>query len=345
MYEYIKGTVAEVAPAYAVIDVGGVGYYLHISLETYSAIEHETETRLYVHYVVREDAQLLYGFSTKAERELFRLLISVSGVGGNTARMILSTYSPRELQGIITAGNAVLLKNVKGLGLKTAQKIIVELSGDAAHDLVGPAPVAAAGALDAQFARREDGDRLVDTALEPGFEQDGAFEDHVATLLPRRPGIEITHNDRMHQCIEVSQRLRVGKDDAREVSPVELPVAESPLAEATGKLPPQRPILLHQPFGRSVRIVNRNALLCKKAADSALAAADAARNSYFHHSCPSGKSISGTASIEVILISLNFTEIAFCNDCGSMMIRPSCPSSRERLYLSAESGMRSVLFM
>lgn len=129
MYEYIKGTVAEVAPAYAVIDVGGVGYYLHISLETYSAIEHETETRLYVHYVVREDAQLLYGFSTKAERELFRLLISVSGVGGNTARMILSTYSPRELQGIITSGNAVLLKNVKGLGLKTAQKIIVELSG------------------------------------------------------------------------------------------------------------------------------------------------------------------------------------------------------------------------
>ena len=129
MYEYITGSVAEVAPAYAVIDAGGVGYYLHISLETYAAIEHDTETKLYVHYVVREDAQLLYGFSTKAERELFRLLISVSGVGGNTARMILSTYSPRELQGIITAGNAVLLKNVKGLGLKTAQKIIVELSG------------------------------------------------------------------------------------------------------------------------------------------------------------------------------------------------------------------------
>ena len=129
MYEYIKGTVAEVAPAYAVIDAGGVGYYLHISLETYSAVEHAAEAKLYVHYVVREDAQLLYGFSTKVEREVFRLLISVSGVGGNTARMILSTYSPRELQGIITAGNAVLLKNVKGLGLKTAQKIIVELSG------------------------------------------------------------------------------------------------------------------------------------------------------------------------------------------------------------------------
>lgn len=156
MYEYIKGTVAEVAPAYAVIDVGGVGYYLHISLETYSAIEHETETRLYVHYVVREDAQLLYGFSTKAERELFRLLISVSGVGGNTARMILSTYSPRELQGIITAGNAVLLKNVKGLGLKTAQKIIVELSGKLAvlGADAGDAPLAGAdgGSFDEALA-------------------------------------------------------------------------------------------------------------------------------------------------------------------------------------------------
>lgn len=129
MYEYISGTAAEIAPAYAVIDAGGVGYYLHISLETYAAVEHLQQIKLYVHYIVREDAQLLYGFATKAERELFRLLISVSGVGGNTARMILSTYSPRELQGIITAGNAVLLKNVKGLGLKTAQKIIVELTG------------------------------------------------------------------------------------------------------------------------------------------------------------------------------------------------------------------------
>ncbi|MDE6375440.1 MAG: Holliday junction branch migration protein RuvA [Alistipes sp.] len=129
MYEYISGTVAELGPTYAVLDAAGVGYYLNISLETYSAIEHAAQTKLFVHHVVREDAQLLYGFATKVERELFRLLLGVSGVGGNTARTILSTYSPGELQNIISSGNAVLLKNVKGLGLKTAQKIIVELSG------------------------------------------------------------------------------------------------------------------------------------------------------------------------------------------------------------------------
>ena len=127
MYEYISGLVAELAPTYAVIDAGGVGYYINISLQTYAAIEGEKSARLYVHFVVREDAQLLYGFASKVERELFRQLISVSGVGGNTARMILSTYSSDELRNIIATENAVLLKNVKGLGLKTAQKIIVEI--------------------------------------------------------------------------------------------------------------------------------------------------------------------------------------------------------------------------
>ena len=129
MYEYIKGEIAELSPARVVIEAAGVGYDIAISLQTYSEIEHQTEAKIYTHYVVREDAQLLYGFASKFERELFRHLLSVSGVGGNKARMILSTYSPDELRNIIATGNAPLLKNVKGLGLKTAQKIIVELSG------------------------------------------------------------------------------------------------------------------------------------------------------------------------------------------------------------------------
>ncbi|MFI3264853.1 MAG: Holliday junction branch migration protein RuvA [Rikenellaceae bacterium] len=129
MYEYISGSIADLAPTQVVLETSGVGYLINISLETYSAIEKEQSAKLFIHFIVREDAQIFYGFATKQERELFRLLISVSGVGGNTARMVLSTYSPREIQSIIMTENAVLLKNVKGLGLKTAQKIIVELTG------------------------------------------------------------------------------------------------------------------------------------------------------------------------------------------------------------------------
>lgn len=156
MYEYISGKVAELAPTYAVIEAAGVGYYINISLQTFSAVEHCAEARLYVHFVVREDAQTLYGFATKEERELFRALISVSGVGGNTARTILSTYSPSELRNIIATENAVLLKNVKGLGLKTAQKIIVELSGKMAvmgqPVSVVPSAAAASGIYDEAMA-------------------------------------------------------------------------------------------------------------------------------------------------------------------------------------------------
>ena len=116
MFEYIKGELTEVAPAYAVVEAAGVGYFINISLTTYSVIEKESAIKLFIHHIVREDVEMLYGFATKEERDLFRLLISVSGVGGNTARMILSTYSTSELRNIIATGNAVLLKNVKGLG-------------------------------------------------------------------------------------------------------------------------------------------------------------------------------------------------------------------------------------
>ena len=126
MYEYLSGTISELAPTHAVLDVGGVGYFLQISLQTYSEIEHSDRVKLFVHYVVREDAQLLYGFASKAERELFRHLISVSGVGGNTARMILSTYSPRELRGKFIP--KVMNEDVTGAkkGFKIQAKLICD---------------------------------------------------------------------------------------------------------------------------------------------------------------------------------------------------------------------------
>lgn len=127
MFDYLRGLLAELTPTYAVIECGGVGYIVTISLQTYTALEGREEVMVYVHHVVREDVEMLYGFADRAERDVFRLLIGVSGVGGGTARMILSTYTPSELSNIITSENAVLLKNVKGLGLKTAQKIIVEI--------------------------------------------------------------------------------------------------------------------------------------------------------------------------------------------------------------------------
>ncbi len=127
MIEYVRGILDEVTPTTATVECGGVGYMLNISLNTYSAIQGKGEVRLYVHEAIREDAWTLFGFATKDERALFLLLIGVSGIGGNTARTILSAYSPSELCGIIQDGNDKMLKTVKGLGLKTAQRIIVEL--------------------------------------------------------------------------------------------------------------------------------------------------------------------------------------------------------------------------
>ena len=184
MYDYICGKVAEATPTYAVIDAGGVGYFLHISLETYTAIEHAAEAKLWAHHIVREDAQLLYGFASREERELFRLLIGVSGVGGGTARMILSTYTPRELQQIISSGNAVLLKNVKGLGLKTAQKIIVDLSGrmlDLTSDAT-PTPTA--------DAHNEAYDEALSALVMLGF-QKGASEKVLRRLFKDNPTLSV----------------------------------------------------------------------------------------------------------------------------------------------------------
>ena len=127
MIDYISGRLVELNPTEAVIDCTGIGYVLNISLQTFSAIQGKDEVKLYAYEQIREDQWTLFGFSQKEERELFRMLITVSGIGGNTARMILSAFSPSELCHVIANGEEHMLKGIKGIGLKTAQRIIVEL--------------------------------------------------------------------------------------------------------------------------------------------------------------------------------------------------------------------------
>ena len=136
MYEYIEGHLVERNPAYAVIEVQGIAYVLNISVHTYSKLETGGTVRLYTHLVVREDALTLFGFADTDERELFRQLISVSGVGVNTARIILSSLSPAEVCEAIVEGNATLLQKIKGIGGKTAQRIIIDLKDKVARELI-----------------------------------------------------------------------------------------------------------------------------------------------------------------------------------------------------------------
>ena len=134
MYAYFKGKLIEKSPADAVIECNGVAYLLNISLQTFTAIKDQENCKLFAHLVVREDAQTLYGFSTTGERAIFRQLISVSGVGANTARMILSSMTKDEVFNAILSDNAAALQAVKGIGGKTAKRIILDLKDKIAKD-------------------------------------------------------------------------------------------------------------------------------------------------------------------------------------------------------------------
>ena len=141
MIEYLKGTLAELTPALAIIECHGVGYGVNISLNTFSAIQGKQEVKLWISESIREDAYQLWGFSTRTERELFLLLTSVSGIGAGTSRVILSSMTVPELAGVISEGNDKMLKSVKGIGPKAAQRIIVDLRdkiGSLGIDAVSP---------------------------------------------------------------------------------------------------------------------------------------------------------------------------------------------------------------
>ncbi len=127
MIDYIRGTITQITPAFITVETGGIGYHVNISLTTFSMLEGKSEYRILIHEVIREDSYILFGFAGEEERNIFRLLISVTGVGANTARMMLSSLNPAEIEKAITGSDVNLLKSVKGIGLKTAQRIIVDL--------------------------------------------------------------------------------------------------------------------------------------------------------------------------------------------------------------------------
>lgn len=190
MIEYIKGDIAEITPATVVLDCNGMGYGINISLNTYSAIQNQSNTKLYIYEAIREDAYVLYGFSTKQERELFLLLISVSGIGGNTARMILSALSPSELCGVISSGNDKLLKTVKGIGLKTAQRIIVDLK-----DKIATSGVETVNSeMFANPGNTEIHDEAVAALTMLGFAQ-AASQKVVAAILKEEPAAPVEKSD------------------------------------------------------------------------------------------------------------------------------------------------------
>ncbi|MEN9444959.1 MAG: hypothetical protein RIS47_1850 [Bacteroidota bacterium] len=127
MYEYIQGEIAQLAAGYVIVEAGGIGYFVHISLHTYGLLQNQKTAKIFLHQVIREDAHTLFGFGELGERELFRLLISVNGIGSNTAVTMLSALKHTEIRNAIATENLLVLKSMKGIGPKTAQRVIIEL--------------------------------------------------------------------------------------------------------------------------------------------------------------------------------------------------------------------------
>lgn len=182
MFEYIKGILEDITPSNAVVEVAGIGYNLHISVNTYSKIHTQKEVKLFLHHVVREDAELLFAFADKAERDLFRLLISVSGVGPNTARIMLSSLTPAEVAAAITTGDINRIKSVKGIGLKTAQRVLVDLK-----DKVGKDAVEGAGLVSVGNVAREE---ALSALVTLGFAK-ANVEKVLDTILNDDPGVKV----------------------------------------------------------------------------------------------------------------------------------------------------------
>lgn len=193
MYEFIRGTIAELNPASIVIEAGGIGYFVNISLNTYSKLNGKKEGLLILHQVVRDDAHVLYGFSDKSERELFRNLISVNGVGASTAIMMLSSLNPDELMAAVTTENVAVLKGVKGIGAKTAQRIIIDLKDkfgklpETGHILLSPDNTIRIESLSALvmlgFVKR-DAEKIVSKILQeqPGTKVEGVIKQALKRL-------------------------------------------------------------------------------------------------------------------------------------------------------------------
>lgn len=183
MYEYISGKVAGINPAWVVVEANGIGYLLQITLNTYTAISEAQQVKLYTHFVVREDAHVLYGFFDQEERQVFQLLLTVSGVGAGTARMLLSSLSTRETIDAIARGNATILQRIKGIGAKTAQRIVIDL-----RDKVGKAALSLSEKSPEMYNRA--GEEALSALLVLGFQRSVA-EKVVASLLRADPRMAV----------------------------------------------------------------------------------------------------------------------------------------------------------